>query len=87
MMGTRPATPVFRYNRLSAVFLGAASLFINTIACHLPSGNQKLKSGLQDALSDEINVYSGALAMLFDRVTNPYWHLLWRNCIFQILHS
>ena len=42
----------------------------------MPTRNQKLESVLQDAISEEVNIFVGALAMLFYRVTGPYWQLL-----------
>ena len=72
----------FKSNRFNNLFEAAAALhfhrasIIDFLDNFLPEKNQKLESVLYDAKSDAVGVYVLTLAMVFFRITGPYWQLL-----------
>ena len=72
----------FKGNRFNNLFEAAAALnfhradIITYLQEYLPERNGKLESVLSDALCDQLAHYVLALALLFFRVTGPYWELL-----------
>lgn len=82
MMELKSTIPSYKDNRFNSVFVAAVSILqhrmdiISFLQDYMPTRNQKLESVLQDAISEEVNIFVGALAMLFYRVTGPYWQLL-----------
>ena len=82
MMELKSTIPSYKDNRFNSVFVAAVSILqhrmdiISFLQDYMPTRNQKLESVLQDAISEEVKIFVGALAMLFYRVTGPYWQLL-----------
>ena len=72
----------FKANRFNNLFEAAAALhfhrksIIDFLMNYMPSRNRKRESVLLDARSDQVSVYVLSLAMVFFRVTGPYWQLL-----------
>ena len=72
----------FKGNRFNNFFEAAAALRFHRADHRIPPGislperNGQLESVLSDALCDQLAHYVLALALLFFRVTGPYWELL-----------
>ena len=90
MMELKSTIPSYKDNRFNSVFVAAVSILqhrmdiISFLQDYMPTRNQKLESVLQDAISEEVNIFVGALAVLFYRVTGPYWQLL---CVGKIKYA
>ena len=72
----------FKANRFNNLFEAAAALtyhrddIITFLRDYMPDKNSKLQSVLADATSDQVAVYLLTLALLYFRLTGPYWRLL-----------
>ena len=72
----------FKSNRFNNLFEAAAALhfhrsdIIKFLSDFMPQKNKKLESVLSDAQSDKVAVYVLTLAMIFYRITGPYWQVL-----------
>ncbi|KAK7105611.1 uncharacterized protein [Littorina saxatilis] len=82
MTNKTSTVPSFKSNRFNSIFYGATKLLahrddiIEFLSDYMPSRNQKLESVLKDAQSEEVNVFVATLAMVYERITGPYWTLL-----------
>ena len=82
MMQIKSTVPSFKSNRFNSLFVGGASLHFHRLEIaeflqsYMCARNQKLESVLQGAISEDVNIFVVALAMMYYHVMGPYWQLL-----------
>ncbi|KAL8559167.1 hypothetical protein ACOMHN_048414 [Nucella lapillus] len=82
MTGRQSVISSFKANRFNNLFQAAAALhfhrpdIIRFFVEFIPERNSKLTSVLFDAESEKVSVYVLSLALVYLRVTGPYWQLL-----------
>jgi aubergine-like protein len=83
----------FKSNRFNNLFEAAAALHFHRediilfLRDYMPHKNGKLKSVLFDACCDHVAAYTLTLALLFFRLTGPYWQLLGSDLHYLDFHE